>query len=83
MDALDAASMMQNGIFFLSADNGGIVAAGDEARQVGGGFNYPFRGQKATSWEGGARVNGFVYSPLLKKTGFEYRGLVHVSDWFP
>ena len=77
VDALDAASMMQNGIFFLSADNGGIVAPG------GGGFNYPFRGQKATSWEGGARVNGFVYSPLLKKTGFEYHGLVHVSDWFP
>ena len=79
VDALDDSGLLANGVLFLSADNGGITGGAG----IGGGFNYPFRGQKATLWEGGCRANGFVHSPLLKTTGYEYRGLVHVSDWFP
>eukprot|EP00041_Stephanoeca_diplocostata_P016588 m.327599 g.327599 ORF g.327599 m.327599 type:complete len:546 (-) comp20416_c0_seq2:286-1923(-) len=68
------AGMWNNTIVILSADNGGISP---------GGFNYPLRGQKATLWEGGVRVNGFIHSPLLTTTGFTYNGLVHISDWYP
>ena len=61
-------------IFILTADNGGILP---------GGYNWPYRGQKATWWEGGMRAVGFVHSALLPKTNFSYHGLVHVSDWLP
>ena len=62
-------------IFVLSADNGGISS--------GGGYNWPYRGEKATWWEGGCRAVGFVHSALLPRTGFTYHGLVHVTDWLP
>lgn len=45
--ALETSELLSNGIFFLSADNGGITGG----TGIGGGFNYPFRGQKATLWE--------------------------------
>ena len=50
-----------------------------------GGFNYPLRGQKDTLWEGGIKAVGFIHSALLPPSavGGVYRGLVHVSDWFP
>ena len=49
------------------------------------GSNWPLKGKKATLWEGGVRVAGFVHSPLLNK---EVRGTVtnelfHATDWFP
>lgn len=72
VDALNTTEMWLNTVLIVSADNGGIEP---------GGFNYPLRGEKATLWEGGMRANGFVASPLLHG-GFNYRGLVHVSDWY-
>jgi hypothetical protein len=36
-----------------------------------------------TFCRGGCRANGFIHSPLLKTTGYEYRGLLHVVDWLP
>ena len=40
---------------------------------------------KNSLWEGGMRAVGFVTSPLLDDgvKGSVYRGLLHVSDWFP
>lgn len=75
VEATQNASMYNNTIFILSADNGGI--------SKGGGYNYPLRGEKATFWEGGARAVGFVHSPLLNGVTGIYKGLIHVSDWFP
>ena len=72
--------MTPGSVVVLSADNGGICT--DNGGE-GGGYNYPYRGQKATMWEGGMRAVGFVHSPLLPRRGFVYNGLVHVSDWFP
>ena len=43
VEATQNASMYNNTIFILSADNGGI--------SKGGGYNYPLRGEKATFWE--------------------------------
>jgi arylsulfatase I/J len=74
--SLKDTGLYENTVIFVSADNGGILP---------GGYNWPYRGQKATLWEGGMRAIGFVHPPLLpaEKRGHEYHGLVHVSDWFP
>ena len=32
---------------------------------------------------GGTKVNAFVYSPQLTKSGQKYTGITHVTDWFP
>ena len=52
---------------------------------MGGGKNGPLRGTKATLFEGGTKVDAFVYSPLFTSAqqGSEYSNLMHVSDWFP
>eukprot|EP00040_Diaphanoeca_grandis_P007286 m.40385 g.40385 ORF g.40385 m.40385 type:complete len:523 (-) comp18466_c0_seq2:486-2054(-) len=74
VDAFKNTSLYDTTVFIVSTDNGGIL---------GGGYNWPFRGEKATYWEGGSRAVGFVHSALLAQTGYTYNGLVHVSDWLP
>ena len=43
-----------------------------------------FSGGKATVYEGGVRVPGFIYGPKhLFAQKLEYNGLFHVSDFYP
>lgn len=74
--ALETKGMMDNTYMIFLSDNGGCV--------FGGGKNGPLRGSKGALFEGGVKVNSFVYSPLLNlNNGVVYNGLMHVSDWFP
>lgn len=67
---------LDNTIIIFSSDNGGAP--------IVGGFNTPFRGAKAGSWEGSCRVPGFIRAPrLLGSQGRVFPGLVHVVDWAP
>jgi arylsulfatase A-like enzyme len=69
-------NMMDNTYVIFISDNGGCV--------FGGGKNGPLRGSKGALFEGGVKVNSFIYSPLLKLSeGQVYHGLMHISDWFP
>jgi len=61
-------------IIFMS-DNGGCF--------YGGGKNGPLRGSKGALFEGGIKVDSFIYSPMLKSGGTTYSKLMHISDWFP
>ena len=76
-DKLVETGMMDNTYFIFASDNGGCYSAG--------GKNGPYRGTKGTIFEGGTKVDAFIYSPLLKESqrGKVYEGLMHVSDWFP
>ena len=38
---------------------------------------------KWTLWEGGLRGNGFLWSPLLKKSGYVSGHMMQIFDWFP
>ena len=44
---LKTSNMEKDTVIFYTTDNGGLVSAG--------GRNTPFRGQKATLWQGGLR----------------------------
>jgi arylsulfatase A-like enzyme len=63
-------------ILLFTSDNGG--------NNFVGGNNFPYRGSKSMSWEGGVRVPAFIRAP--ERFHFEprdYRGLMHISDFFP
>jgi arylsulfatase A-like enzyme len=75
VNALETADMMDNTYLIFMSDNGGCW--------YGGGRNGPLRGAKGALFEGGIKVDSFIYSPLLSNTGTTYTGLMHISDWFP
>ena len=57
-------------------DNGGVHAHG--------GNNWPLRGQKNSLWEGGVHAVGLVSGGLVQHNGgTTYKGLIHITDWFP
>lgn len=62
----------------LCIDNGGAPSVG--------GFNYPFRGQKNTAFEGGLHNPAVIFGPkwLGRAGGHQrYNGLMHCADWAP
>jgi arylsulfatase A-like enzyme len=77
IDHVNNVGMMDNTYVIFASDNGGCL--------YNGGRNYPLRGSKATLFEGGTKVDSFIYSPTLLKdqSGIVYDNLFHVSDWFP
>ncbi|KAK7105714.1 arylsulfatase I-like [Littorina saxatilis] len=51
-----------------------------------GSRNYPYRGKKASVYEGGTRVPAFLYGKMLSgatETGTSFVGLLHITDLFP
>ena len=73
-------SLWDNTMVILSSDNGGH---NDWTKH--GHSNFPFRGGKATLWEGGVRGVGIVNGGYLpnNRRGQICNQLMHVTDWFP
>jgi arylsulfatase A-like enzyme len=73
-------NLWEDTILVFTTDNGGMP--------IVGGYNYPFRGMKSDSWEGGVRGPAFVRIPkflpnLNQNTMGCFDGLFHISDWLP
>ncbi|XP_046995298.1 arylsulfatase B-like [Schistocerca americana] len=77
--ALQQRGMLENSIIVFTPDNGAPSTGGT----ANWGSNYPFRGLKATLWEGGVRSPALVWSPLLQNTPRVSHQLMHVTDWLP
>ena len=77
VDTLDDKGMLNTTYIIFTSDNGGCYIAG--------GKNGPLRGTKGSLFEGGVRVDAFIYSPLLHTSlqGYRHTPLAHISDWFP
>ncbi|XP_037956831.1 arylsulfatase B-like [Teleopsis dalmanni] len=77
--ALERANMLENSIIIFYSDNG--------APSVGlfsnTGKNWPLRGQKNTPWEGGVRVTGAIWSPLIEARASIFKQPIYVGDWLP
>ena len=65
----------------FTTDNGGPTETGDGV----GARNWPLRGGKATTFEGGVRSVSFLSGGYLESdlAGKEYKSLLHVTDVLP
>eukprot|EP01084_Bolivina_argentea_P005072 9586_1 len=68
-------NMFDNTVIIFASDNGGFMNVG--------GFNYPFRGVKSTSFEGGIRTLSFIYGLYEQQKGKIFDGMFHLVDWGP
>ncbi len=73
----EALGILNETLIILTGDNGGIPSDG--------GNNYPLRGNKATTFEGGVRsiafISGAGLSPDVR--GTVSHEIMHVTDWLP
>jgi len=74
-ERLTRAGVLDDTVIVFSSDNGGVPYAG--------ALNYPFRGSKATVYEGGVRSPGFLHAPALLGEGRAMEGIAHVTDFLP
>lgn len=97
MAALQNRDMLDNTILLFTSDNGAPIANPSGVPKVGaeicepyghwgqdtGGTNYPLRGGKMASYEGGVKGFSFVHWPAGIGGGRRYSGLMHITDWLP
>ena len=70
----------ENSVIVFISDNGArFIQTAEGADNP----NYPLKGFKNTIYEGGARVPGFVHSPLLEQPRRRHQGLFHMVDFLP
>jgi len=77
LDKLDELKIADNTIVLYTTDNGAEVMSWPD-----GGMT-PFRGEKATTWEGGLRVPMMVRWPKKVPAGVVSNGLISNLDWLP
>jgi len=71
------AAVGDDAVVVLVSDNGAPDAPNVRDR------NFPLRGFKAQTWEGGTRVPAAVFAPGRLPAGATAHALVHASDWLP
>lgn len=76
--ALRAGGLWDETLMLFASDNGAPLDV-----QESGGNNWPLRGGKYASWEGGVRVPAFVSGGFLppSRRGAVEEGPVHIADW--
>ena len=79
-DALKAVpGVWERSLVIMQSDNGAPL----DPAEAGGG-NYPLRGGKYSSWQGGVQTPAFVsggYLPAARR-GAREAGLLHIADWW-
>jgi arylsulfatase I/J len=79
VDALVARGLWEETLMLFSSDNGAPLDVSES-----GGNNFPLRGSKYSSWEGGVRVPAFVSGGFLPaaRRGATEAEPIHISDWY-
>jgi arylsulfatase A-like enzyme len=76
VEALDKAGVLENTFIFVTSDNGPQLDSWPDSG------NTPFRGAKASAWEGGIRVPGIAYWRGTIAPGRVSDGLFDLMDLF-
>jgi len=77
--ALREKGILNNTLIIFSSDNGGPTDGTNNNMMS----NFPLRGGKGSTWEGGIRVVGFANGFGLERVrGTVNSNLFHVSDWY-
>lgn len=79
ISTLSRTDQLENSIVMFYSDNG----APSVGLLANTGSNWPLRGQKNTPWEGGVRVAGAIWSPLLQARGNIFTQPIYVGDFLP
>eukprot|EP00041_Stephanoeca_diplocostata_P033571 m.1114057 g.1114057 ORF g.1114057 m.1114057 type:complete len:1404 (-) comp24364_c0_seq10:195-4406(-) len=100
-DALDARGMREDTITVFLSDNGGSKCPDNQytsfaSRRNTMHSNFPLRGSKGTTWEGGIRTVAFVHTSTTippyprawkpihaSHRGTQYDGIFGLADWLP
>jgi len=77
LDYLEELGIDENTIVVYSTDNGAMKSTFPD------GGATPFRGEKATTWEGGMRIPLLVRWPAQIKGGQVSNEIIAHNDWFP
>jgi arylsulfatase A-like enzyme len=77
LDKLDELRIADNTIVVYTTDNGAEVMSWPD------GGTTPFRGEKATTWEGGFRIPMAVRWPKRIPAGVVSNGMISNMDWLP
>jgi len=79
IETLKAANLWDNTLLVFSSDNGGSLELSSTA-----GNNFPLRGGKTSTLEGGVRATSFVSGGYLpqERAGDIEMGLIHLADWY-
>jgi arylsulfatase A-like enzyme len=77
LDKLDELKITDNTIVVYTTDNGAEVMSWPD------GGTTPFRGEKATTWEGGFRIPMAVRWPNKIPAGVISNGMISNMDWLP
>ena len=88
LSRLKSSGMWENSLVLTASDNGGMTrwavsdAHDDPAWPASAGDNFPFRGSKATLFEGGVRAIGFLSGGHVPPAarGSTFDGLTHAVD---
>lgn len=85
VELLRAKRMWQTTLLVYSSDNGGVTTRDRTTDAPDAyGVNWPLRGEKHSTWEGGVRTPAFVSGGFVPpgRRGTTSRAVVHIADWY-
>ncbi|XP_033114920.1 steryl-sulfatase-like [Anneissia japonica] len=83
LGTIDKLGLRNNTFVYFTSDNGGFMEERGDDGERQGGYNGPFKGGKANTWEGGMRVPTIVRYPGVVRSNSIISQPTHVFDMYP